>query len=183
MSNNCQHFVRKILKDYYNTLYYSKLKEAYIEKKEYYATESKQAKNIEKHLQKYDSRIKDIRERKIPPHLTFDNIIRLYNILDLFRIHKDALSSPHKFTLLDTSLLENMDLLKCSLSDDYFNGFSIDRVLINCIDNTLGTLYNEIHTIGLNSIIAKYDAPIGEEDSIEEKIKKTIVGSLTEFFF
>ena len=85
-------------------------------------------------------------------------------------MYRNALSSPHKFTLLDTSLPANLDLLKCSLMEQYSSAFFIDKIFIN----TLNALYNEMITTDFNSIIAKYDAPIEEEDSIEEKIKKLL---------
>ena len=199
LTNNCQHFVRNILKDYYNVQYYSTLRDAYVEKKRYYATESKQAKKIEKRLQKYTSNIEDICKQKIPPHLTLGNTVMLYNIFNLFRTHKDALSSPHTLTLLDTSLPENLALLKCSLSKKYFNytpikkvsAHSVDEMLITLfekawghhVDETLIVLFREMMNTSIDEIIAKYDVPTSEEDSITHAIKKTVIKSLTEYFF
>ena len=182
LTNNCQHFVRKILKDYYNVQYYSKLRDAYVEKKRYYATESTQAKKIEKRLQKYTSSIEDICKQKIPPHLTLNNIVSLYNIFNLFRTYKNALPSSHTLTLLDTSLPEDLALLKCSLSKKYFDDAPIDGAW-DYVDAVLGALFDEMTTTSIDTVIAKYNVPVKEGDSIAYIIKKTIIKSLTDYFF
>ena len=186
VTNNCSHFVKRIVKDFYNVQYYSALRKCYSLKKVYTAQDNTESqKKIENYIQKYNNKIDAILRKDILSDLSFIDVATLntiftyckqYYVVDHFA-NRDAVAALLGCRPKNTSLID-LNLIHTSLPETLLH--LKQRFNDSLVKESLDELLKELEKSDFSLIMNTYvQQPVKQGASAAKREIKKII--MTEF--